>query len=212
MKETIDEALFWRYATKLFDPTKTLTQEELQPVLEAMRLAPSSFGLPFWKAIIITNKEIREKLREAAYGQPQITDASHLIVIAVRNDIDENLVDTYIAKMAETRSTSIESLTGFGDMMKGTIKGRDAVALREWASKQAYIALGFALETAALHKIDTCPMEGFDPKQFDEILGLAKLNLESKVILPIGHRSAEDPSALAVKVRMSDDELFIEMN
>ncbi|MDD5084323.1 MAG: NAD(P)H-dependent oxidoreductase [Candidatus Moranbacteria bacterium] len=212
MKETVNKALLWRYATKVFDPEKILTKEELHPVLDAMRLAPSAFGLPIWKAVVITDKSLRTKLRAAAWNQPQVTDASHLIVLAVRKHIDEKLVDAYIAQMAKTRNTDIESLTGFGDMMKGFIRSKDAGWIREWAARQTYIALGFALETAALHQIDTCPMEGFDPKQFDEILGLDAQGLESKVIFAIGHRSNEDTSALAAKVRLPDTEIFIGMN
>lgn len=211
MQKIIHEALTWRYATKIFDPAKKLSTEELQPVLEAMRLAPSSFGLPLWKAIIITNVDLRTRLRAAAWNQSQITDASHLIVLAIRRTIDEQLVDTYIATTAEVRNTSIESISGYSDMIKGFVKSKSAEWLKEWATRQAYIALGFALETAALHKLDACPMEGFDPQQFDAILGLDALDLESKVIVTIGHRSDEDQSASSTKVRLSDAEVFVEM-
>ncbi len=212
MQKTITEALAWRYATKVFDASKKLSKEDLQPILEALRLAPSAFGLPLWKAIVITNPEVRTQLRDAAWGQSQITDASHLIVLAVKRTIDEHLVDEHIANVAATRAMDAAALTGYSDMMKGFVNGKESEWLKEWAARQAYIALGFALEAAALCKLDTCPMEGFDPKQFDTILGLEALDLESKVILAVGYRSAEDQSASFAKVRSASSNIFVEMN
>lgn len=208
MQNTL-EALEWRYATKQFDSTKKLSEEEISLVTKAMRLAPVSFGLQTWKAIIVTNDEVRATLREAAYDQPQITDASHLIVLAVRKTIDDALVDEYISKVAEVRGMDLEALAGYAGMIKGFISYKDDAARREWAARQAYIVLGFALETAALHNIDACPMEGFDPKQFDEILGLEAQGLESKVVFTLGNRSSEDQTATWAKVRLPEEALFM---
>lgn len=211
MQKSLSEALAWRYATKQFDPSKKLSAEEVAIVTEAMRLAPSSFGLPVWRAVVVTNPELRTKLRAAAWDQSQLTDASHLIVLAVKRDIDESMVDGYIAEISNVRDIPAESLAGFSDMMKGSLAGRTPEARREWAARQAYIALGLGVTAAALHGIDACPMEGFDPAQFDEILGLSAMGLESKVILPIGYRAESDASTTYKKVRFSKEEMIREI-
>lgn len=207
--ENINEALEWRYATKQFDSTKKLSEEQVQSITEAMRLAPTSYGLQSWKAIIVTNPEIRTQLRAAAWDQSQVTDASHFIVLAVRKDINEAFVDEYMQHIAKVRQVGVETLEGFAGMIKGSFQGKSPEQLRDWATHQAYIALGFGLETAALNKIDACPMEGFDRKQFDEILGLEKMGLESKVALAIGHRSSDDDAASWTKVRFAPEDLFV---
>jgi nitroreductase len=211
MQKNISEALAWRYATKKFNPSKKLSSGELSIITEAMRLAPTSYGLPVWRAIVVTNDAVRAKLRAAAWDQPQITDASHLIVIAVKRSIDAALVDAYISEIASVRGIPAEALTGFGDMMKGSLSGKSPEQLHEWASRQAYIALGFGLEAAALSGIDACPMEGFDAKQFDEILLLGDLDLASVVVMPVGHRSEADASSAYKKVRFSEAEMIRRM-
>lgn len=208
MQKNISEALAWRYATKQFDPSKKLSGEELSAVTEAMRLAPSSFGLPVWRAIVVSNDAVRAELRAAAWDQLQITDASQLIVLAVKSVIDTDMVDEYIAEIASVRGISADMLAGFSDMMKGFIAGKTPEQLREWAARQAYIGLGFGLETAAISGVDACPMEGFDAKKFDEILGLSGLGLESVVIMAIGHRSASDAAAEYEKVRLGEAEMI----
>ena len=208
---SIIEALNWRYATKQFDATKKLTQEQIDTLTEAIRLSASSYGLQPWKFITVTNPAIRQKLREAAWNQSQITDASHVIVFAIRKDINEALVDEFIASVAKTRGLKVEDLKGYSDMIKGSIQGKSADALKDWATRQVYIALGTLLTAAAIEKIDVCPMEGFDSKKFDEILGLEKLGLESRVVGAIGFRSAGDTTAAYKKARYSKEEVFIEV-
>lgn len=212
MQQTINAALLWRYATKIFDPAKKIPEADIQSILEAIRLTPSSFGLPLWKAVIITNSDVRTKLRAAAWDQSQVTDASHLVVFAINTSINESMVDTYIAEIAKVRSIPVEALDGFSAMMKGFIASKDPSWLLEWATRQAYIALGFALETAALHTIDSCPLEGFDPASFDAILDLPKHQLASKVILALGYRSESDQSSLAAKVRFPHEDTFLYIN
>jgi len=205
----IISALNWRYATKKFDAAKKLNSVQLDMLQEALRLAPSSFGLPVWKAVIVENPDVRTALRSAGYGQPQITDASHLLVLAVKKNINDALVDEFIALTAKTRGVSLDSLRDYSTMIKGSIKGKSSEELRDWAARQAYIALGVLLLAAAANGIDAGPMEGFDPKQFDEILELDKFGLESKVIVALGFRSADDAFAAAKKVRPEKGELFI---
>ena len=215
MKDII-EALKWRYATKEFDTNKKLSAAQLDTLLESLRLSASSFGLQPWKFVVVTNPEIRAKLREAAWGQPQITDASELIVLCVRKNIDDSLVDTYMQSIAETRGVSVDDLKGFSDMIKGSINSRKnadeaKVSAKEWAARQVYISLGTLLATAAHESLDACPMEGFDNKKFDEILGLEALGLESLVLAAVGFRLETDKMALVPKSRFSKEEVVIEV-
>jgi nitroreductase len=210
--KNIIESLQWRYATKQFDTTKKLTEFQLDMLLTAARLSPSSFGLQPWKFVVVTDPSVRAKLREAAWGQSQITDASALIVFCVRKNIDDDLVDAYMQSIAATRNVSLDSLKSFADNIKGSIKSRPTPeSAKEWSTRQVYIALGVLLTTAAHLDIDACPMEGFDPKKFDDILGLAVLGLESRVLAAVGFRSADDKSASMKKVRFPKEEVVVDV-
>ena len=203
--------LEWRYATKIFDSQKKIKEEDLNELLEATRLAPTSYGLQLWKAFVVKNSETREKLKEVAYNQTQITDASHLLVFATPKIVDEKGIAQFIELITKTRNVSEESLEGYRKLMEGAIKNKSE-AVGEWSAKQAYIALGFLLETAALKSIDACPMEGFDSKKFDEILGLTEKGFESRVVCALGYRAENDEYAKAKKVRFSKNETFEEIN
>jgi nitroreductase len=207
----IIEQLNWRYATKVFDPVKKISPEDFNELLEATRLAPSSYGLPLWKAFVVKNPEIRAKLKEAAYNQSQIVDAAELIVFVVPQKINENLIDSYIELVANTRLIPVESLIDYKKMMLGAITGRSDDELQAWAGKQACIALGFLLETAALKSIDACPMEGFNASKVNEILDLEAKGYASVLLCPLGYRSDSDPYMKAHKVRFSQDEVFTEI-
>ena len=209
--QNIIDALKWRYATKKFDATKKLSQEQFDTVLESLHLSASSYGLQPWKFIVVTNPEIRAKIKAAAWNQTQITDASHLIVLAVQTTVDAAYVDRFVASVSKTRNVPVDALKGYADMMKGSIAGRTLESVVEWSSRQVYIALGTALTAAAVSGIDACPMEGFDPKQVDDILGLAKMGLQSRVLMPVGFRAADDDMAKAPKVRFSKEEVVIEV-
>jgi nitroreductase len=203
----IIKKLEWRYATKEFDRVKKVSDEDMHVLLEAARLAPSSYGLQPWKFIVVENSELREKLKEAAWNQGQITDASHLVVLCRLSVLDEAHVQRYVEKTAEVRSVALEDLSGFKNMMIGDIQNRSKEGLEQWMAKQVYIALGFMLHTAAQMQIDTCPMEGFDPKRFDEILELDKMGLNSVVLCAIGYRKHSDSFAQAKKARFHKDEV-----
>lgn len=201
------DALNWRYATKKFDPSKKLNEEQLNLITESLRLSPSSYGLQPWKFVLVNNPEIRTKLREAAWNQPQITDASHLIILSVRTDIDEAFVDTYMRSIAKTRAVPVESLSGFADMIKGSLKGRTPEEIKNWGTHQVYLALGVALSTAAANGIDACPIEGFNSVQFDTILDLKSKKIESKVLLALGFRDESDESIHYTKSRFDTNEV-----
>ena len=203
------ENLNWRYATKKFDVSKKVSEENLNSLIEAVILSASSYGLQPYKIIVVTNPEIREKLKPAAWGQAQITDASHLIILANQTTFGEELVDTYITNVSATRNISAEGLKGYADFMKNSLTSLPDEKKAIWTAKQAYIALGNLLSAAADLKIDACPMEGFDAAQFDEILGLKEKGLTAAVLAPIGYRSNEDETQHHKKVRKSKENIII---
>lgn len=206
----ITQALEWRYATKQYDATKKLSDTDLDTLMESIRLAPSSYGLQPFKVIHVTNPELREKMKAAAWNQTQLTDASNIFVFAVQHDITTADVDAFINLTGNIRNVPVESLTGYADMIKGSLNSKTPEQKSTWAAKQAYLALGFLLETAALLHIDATPMEGFDNAQFDEILGLTEKGMTSVVLCALGYRSEADQYAGLAKVRASKDVLFIQ--
>ncbi|MEG1228077.1 MAG: NAD(P)H-dependent oxidoreductase [Flavobacterium sp.] len=206
---TLLENLNWRYATKKFDATKKISAADLNTLKEAVRLAASSYGLQPFKVVLVENPEIREKLKAAAWGQTQITDASNLFVFANDLNAGPESVAAYIKNISETRGLPTEALGGFADMMNGVISNLSQEAKNIWTSKQTYIALGTLLAAAAELKIDATPMEGFNPAQFNEILGFDKLGLNAAVIATVGYRHDEDEAQHYKKVRKSQEELFI---
>lgn len=197
----LTQALAWRYATKKFDATKKLADEDVTALLDAARLSPSSFGIQPSRFIIVENPAIRERIKAAAWNQSQVTDASHLLVIAVRRTLTAEDIDAYVADIAQTRGVTTESLKGYRDMMLGTISNRTPEQLLSWNQKQAYIALGTLLAAAADMRIDATPMEGFDPAAVDAILGFEHEGLAATVLVPLGYRAADDGYANLKKVR-----------
>lgn len=205
------EALKWRYATKQYDTEKKLSTEQVQTMKDALRLAPSSFGLQPWHFVMVEDAELRKKLRAAGYDQPQITEASHFLVLAAEKNVDASLVDAYMKNIAKTRGISEESLDGFRTMLNGSIEMKGETGAHEWAVRQTYIALGVLLSVAGAEGIDATPMEGFDPSQFDQILGLDKQGLKSYVMVALGFRKDDDPASKMEKVRLSEEEVFTTM-
>ncbi|CAM3456608.1 NAD(P)H-dependent oxidoreductase [Flavobacterium chungbukense] len=206
---TILENLNWRYATKKFDATKKISDADLNTLKEAVRLAASSYGLQPFKVVVVENPEIREQLKAAAYGQTQITDASQLFIFANDLNAGPESVSAYIKNISETRGLPTEALGGFADMMNNVISNLSQENKNIWTAKQTYIALGTLLAAAAELKIDATPMEGFNPAQFNEILGFDKLGLNASVIATVGYRHDEDDTQHYKKVRKSQEELFI---
>ena len=206
---TFLESLNWRYATKRFDAAKKISDADLNTLKEAVRLSASSYGLQPYKVVIVENPELREKLKAAAYGQTQITDASHLFIFASDVALDAASVDQYIANISKTRSVPVDALGGFSDMMKNVVGNLSGDAKNTWTAKQTYIALGNLLGAAAELKIDATPMEGFNAASFNEILGFDKLGLSASVIATVGYRHDEDDAQHHKKVRKSQEELFI---
>lgn len=204
----IVEDLNWRYATKKFDPTKKVSDEDLATIKEALRLTATSFGLQTMKFLIIENPEVRQKLQPASWGQTQITDASHLIVMCSYIDVNNDHVDHYMQDVASTREIPIEATAQFGDYIKGALTNFTPEETANWSTKQVYIAMGQVLHACARLRVDATPMEGFDPAAYDEILGLSAKNLKATLVLPIGYRHEEDKNQHMAKVRKSHDVLF----
>jgi len=198
-----------RYATKVFDQTKKVSEADMEKLLEAIRLSASSYGLQPYKVLIVEDPKLRAELRKVAWDQPQITDASALLVFAVKYETNGSTVDEFVNLTAKTRNLSKESLEGYSDMMKGSLQNMNQEQVETWVSKQAYIALGFGLVSAAVLGIDACPMEGFSSSDFDRILDINKLGLKSKVIMAVGYRSEEDNYQHLAKVRQKKEDLFI---
>lgn len=199
----------WRYATKKFDAAKKISTENLNILKEAIRLSASSYGLQPYKVIIVENPELRAKIQPAAWGQSQTVDASHLIIFANYTSIGNAEVDALFENMSKTREIPLEALAGYQDFTKSKINELSEEAKEIWNSKQTYLALGNLLNAAAELKIDAAPMEGFDPAQINEILGLEKLGLTASLIACIGYRHQDDASQHYKKVRKSNEDLFI---
>jgi nitroreductase len=202
------EHLQWRYATKKFDPTKKVSSNDLEKIKQAIQLSVSSYGLQLYKVLIIENLEIREKLKPVSWNQSQITDASHLIVFCNYIDATPQAIDNFIEQTAVMRSLDLERLNGYGDFIKSKLNEKSDTEKASWLKSQTYLALGNLLNACAELKIDACPMEGFEPEAYNEILGLNEQGLNAAVISPIGYRHHEDDTAELPKVRKPIKELF----
>lgn len=209
MREALINQLNWRYATKAYDSTKKISAEDWAALEHALVSAPSSFGLQPFKFIVVKDPAVREKLKGAAWGQGQVTDASHLVVFAYKKNLTEADINKFINHTASERGMDPSALADYAGMIKGSVAAKTPEQIATWNSRQAYIALGFLLEAAAVLGIDASPMEGFDPSQFDEILGLAGTDYTSVVIAAVGYRdAANDWLAPLKKVRFSKEELI----
>ncbi|MVN22175.1 NAD(P)H-dependent oxidoreductase [Mucilaginibacter arboris] len=205
------EDLNWRYATKRMNGQK-VPQEKIDQILEAIRLAPTSFGLQPFSVLVIENEDLRKKIQPVAYNQPQIFEASHLLVFAAWTDVTEQQIDAYMAGVAKERGIDVANLAGFKGAIAGAVERLTPEQRSNWAAKQAYIAFGIGLAAAAELKVDATPMEGFDAVGLDDVLGLKTKGLHAVTIMPLGYRDeANDQLAQAKKVRRPTEELFIEM-
>lgn len=192
--------LQWRYATKKFDPTRKIPDPIWSALEDSLVLAPSSFGLQPWKFFVIQDQNLRQQLLPHSWNQTQVVEASHLVVFAIKTQLDVAYADRYLERMAEVQGVPIDTLAGFGNMLKGFLE-KPPLSLDEWAVRQVYIALGQFMVAAAMVGVDTCPMEGFIPAKYDEILGLPQQGYRSVVVCPAGYRDPADKYASRPKVR-----------
>lgn len=207
---TIDK-LKWRYATKKFDSKKHLAEEKLNILKQAFNLTATSFGLQTIKLVVIKDKSIRERLVEYSYNQQQVLDASHLLAICIQDNILESDVDAYFDNVKNIRTTPETILSPYREDLKKMMHQMSVEQRQEWSVKQAYIALGNLITVCAIEQIDSCPMEGFIPKAYDDILDLKSKSLKSVLLLPVGYRAKDDMFADFKKVRKQLDKTVIEI-
>ncbi len=207
--QQILEKLQWRYATKVFDKNKKISNENWELLEKSLQLSPSSFGLQPYKFIVVENPELREKLKAVSWNQGQVTDASHYVVITALKTVKAEYIKDFIDLNASTREVPRATLEGYENMMLNHIvKGFDADLMKTWSQRQAYISMGFLLETAALLDIDAVPLEGIDPKAYDKLLNLEDTDYGAVAAVGLGYRDESDKYQLAKKVRFPLERLI----
>jgi nitroreductase len=203
------EHLKWRYATKQFDPSTKISAEVWTALEDSLVLTPSSYGLQPWKFLIVTSSELKEKLKPCSWNQSQVTDCSHYVVFTIKKNLTAEHVDHFVARTAELRGGTVAAIAGYRNMMiSDVIDGARSFNVNEWATRQAYIALGNFMTCAALLGVDTCAMEGIEPVKYDNLLGLPAKGFTTVVACAAGYRSEEDKYATLAKVRFLKSEVL----
>jgi|TARA_B110000438_G_scaffold175545_1_gene167758 nitroreductase len=200
--------LNWRYATKKFDSSRPIPEETWDALASSLILTPSSFGLQPWHFIVVQSQKIKEELLPHSWGQKQVSDCSHFVVLAAKTKMSEQEIDSFLKRTIEVRGGEINQLNPYRDMMLGFTNQMDEAAQLQWAKLQTYIALGQLMTSAAVLGIDACPMEGINPSEYDQILGLPEKDLTTSVACALGYRSAGDKYATTPKVRFEMSELL----
>ncbi len=208
---SIIKSLKWRYATKKFDEKKLLPEKKIKLLKKAFNLTATSYGLQPLRLVVIRDKELQSKLVEHSMNQQQVAQASDLLIFCIEKGIDADYVRKYFDRVRDIRNTPDEILKPFEDYLKNDIGNRTSDELEIWASKQAYLAMGNLLTVCALEKIDSCPMEGFDPQAYDQLLDLPARGLKSVLAMPVGYRAKDDLQATLKKVRKSVAESVLEL-
>ncbi|MCP9200989.1 NAD(P)H-dependent oxidoreductase [Gramella sp. GC03-9] len=206
------KALQWRYATKKFDPDKILAEDKIKTLKQAFNLTATSYGLQPLKMIIISNKDLQKKLRAYSWNQQQVDTASHVLVICIENEVDEEFIVNYFKRVKHLRETPDEILKPFREFLVQDFNTKAAEEIEAWARNQAYLALGTLLTVCAAEEIDACPMEGFEPEKYDAELNLHEKNLKSVLVLPVGYRADDDMHSKFKKVRRPLEEVIIEID
>ena len=200
------EQLKWRYATKQFDTDKKIDDDTWNAIEDSLVLTPSSFGLQPWKFVVVTDPELKHKLREHSWGQAQVTECSHFLILCAKDDINPDDINALLEDTVATRGGQVEDLQGYGDIMRGFVDRMSDEEKFQWAKNQVYIALGQLMATAAALEIDACPMEGIVPPEFDRILNLE--GYKTVVACAMGFRATDDHYAELAKVRFTKEALI----
>ena len=196
------EVLGWRYATKIFDRTRKIPAETWQALERALVLTPTSYGLQPYQFLVINDPAKRSELLPHSWGQKQVVDASHFVVFTAKTKMTEADVDKLIKRISSVRGVPAETMTPYWNMMIGdVVKGPRGKIAHEWATHQAYIALGNLMTCAAVLGVDACPMEGFVPAEYNRILNLNGGDYAAVVACALGYRSVDDKYAKLAKVR-----------
>ncbi len=203
------DSLRWRYATKKFDNKRILPQEKIDTLTEAFNLTATSYGLQPLKLVVISDKSLQKELTIHSWNQEQVADASHVLVFCIENVVGEDYIVKHFDNVKSTRNTPEEILKPFKQQLVESFKDKPIEEISNWASKQAYLAMGNLLTVCALEEIDACPMEGFIPEKYDEILKLNEMDLKSVLVLPVGYRAKDDMFSEFKKVRRSIDDTVI---
>ena len=206
---TLVNQLRWRYATKQFDSSKKISAVDWATLEESLVLTPSSFGLQPWRFIVVTDQATKEQLVHASWDQRQVSDASHVVVFAIKKDVGAAEVHHYMNRIAQVRGVTPDSLNAFRDVLLGFLaQPAEQFDVNFWSTRQVYIALGNFMTSAALLGIDTCPLEGIEPPKYDEILGLEAQGYKTVVVAAAGYRAASDKYATLPKVRFAPEEVI----
>jgi len=208
----IIESLSWRYATKKFDTNKKLSEDKIKTLKEAFNLTATSFGLQTISMLVISNEDLKKSLIEHAYNQKQVYEASHLLVICIQHDIKDEDVNDYFDNIKVIRNTPETILESYRNYLLQSMRDKSVEERQQWSMNQAYIALGNLMTVCAVEGIDSCPMEGFNPEKYDEILNLKDKGLKSLLLLPVGYRAEDDMFATFKKVRKDINKTIIELN
>tara|TARA_R110002072_G_scaffold125944_2_gene262477 strand:- start:158353 stop:159021 length:669 start_codon:yes stop_codon:yes gene_type:complete len=204
------EKLNWRYATKKFNKSQTLSEEKIEILKQAFNLTATSYGLQPIKMISIKDKEVQAQLVPFTMQQQQVADASHVLVLCVEKTISKHYIKEYFSRVAAIRNTPAAILQPFEAFLIDSFSEKETSEIRQWMEKQAYIALGNLLTVCAYEQIDACPIEGFEPEAYDTFLELDKRNLNSVLVLAVGHRAEDDMFATMKKVRKGVDNVVID--
>src|SRR5690606_37151629 len=208
----IIHALEWRYAVKKFDSTKSLSDQEVAMLKKAFNLTATSYGLQPIKLLVISDKAVQKKLRALAFNQAQLEDASHVLIFCIEQGIDAKYIRNYFNRVKEIRNTPENILEPFQNFLIDDFEKKSKSDIYNWATNQAYLAMGNMLTVCAMGGIDACPMEGFSTKDYDEVLDLNSKNLQSVLIMPVGHRAGDDFMADLKKVRKPLKDSVIDFN
>jgi nitroreductase / dihydropteridine reductase len=203
------KALNNRYATKKFDATKKLSQDIVEQLIEAARLTPTSYGLQLMKLVVVENPKLREELVSASYGQNQVKDSSHLFVLCREENVTKDHIESYMSNIAGTRSVEIEKLNPFKNAIEQAVLPKTDEEKSDWMGRQVYIALGNLLTSCAILGVDSCPMEGFVPDEYDRILDLKSKGLKSVLVVPVGYRASDDFNAQNKIVRRDSADFLV---
>ena len=207
----IIDSLKWRYATKKFNPEKVLSPEKIEVLKQAFNLTATSFGLQTITMVIVSDKNIREKLLPFAYNQKQVLHASHLLVICIQDNVTDADVDMLFDNIRSLRNTPDTILDPYRANLKRFMQKMTIEERQQWSMNQAYIALGNLMTVCAVEGIDSCPMEGFSSDDYDRLLDLKSKNLKSALLLPVGYRADDDIFANFEKVRKTVEESTLEL-
>lgn len=206
------KALNWRYATKTFDAEQYIPDEKILDIKKAFNLTPLSYGLQPLKLLVISDKNLQHQLFDASFKQAQVKTASHVFVLCIEKKIDKLFIENHFELVKRVRETPDEVLAPFRNFLIEDFAKKDDTQLKQWAVNQAYLALGNMLTVCAVEKIDACPMEGFDPKQYASILDLDTTQIEPVLVMPLGYRHEDDEFSNFIKVRRPLEEVVVDVN